>query len=273
VIPVGDSNRIRSTPWVTRLIILANVVLFLYMFTLPSDPDVVGTNRRGQDLAEVFRDIPNCYGLETFDTEADRFICKYAFQPKEFFDTVSGDSGLNGEERRSALLAIIASMFMHGGWLHIIGNMLFLWVFGDNIEDRLGHAVFFLFYLLAGMVAAFIQGMIDPQSVVPILGASGAVAGVLGAYLVWFPGATIRVVIPFFILIFIPIPIPAWIMIGVWFLQNLLAGYATIADAAAPGQSVAWFAHIGGFLFGILIAALAGSRPHRGAHDRHFERS
>ena len=263
MIPVGDSNRIHSTPWVTRLIILANVVLFIYMFTLPSDPEVVGQNRRGQDLAEVRVDVPGCYGLETFDTEADRFICKYAFQPKEFFDTVSGDSGLDQPDRRAALFAIIASMFMHGGWLHIIGNMLFLWVFGDNIEDRLGHVVFFLFYLLAGIVAAFIQGAIDPDSVVPVLGASGAVAGVLGAYLLWFPGATIRVVIPFFVLIFIPLPIPAWIMIGVWFVQNLLAGYATIADAAEPGQGVAWFAHIGGFLFGMLVAAIAGRRPYR----------
>jgi membrane associated rhomboid family serine protease len=89
------------------------------------------------------------------------------------------------------------------------------------------------------------------------------VAGVLGAYLLWFPGATVRVVIPFFVLIFIPLPIPAWIMIGVWFVQNLLAGYATIADAAEPGQGVAWFAHIGGFLFGMLVAAIAGRRPYR----------
>jgi hypothetical protein len=104
--------------------------------------------------------------------------------------------------------------------------MLFLWVFGDNIEDRLGHVVFFLFYLLAGIVAAFIQGAIDPDSVVPVLGASGAVAGVLGAYLLWFPGATIRVVIPFFVLIFIPLPIPAWIMIGGWIRDNRRRGRA-----------------------------------------------
>ena len=263
MIPVGDSNRTHSTPWVTRLIILANIVLFIYMVTLPSDPDVVGRNSQGEELAEVFDDIPGCYGLETFDTEADRFICEYAFQPQEFFDTASGESDLEGNERWLALFAIISSMFLHGGWLHIIGNMLFLWVFGDNIEDRLGHAVYFIFYLLAGVVASLIQGFIDPESVVPVLGASGAVAGVLGAYLLWFPRATIRVVIPFFILIFIPLPIPAWIMIGVWFVQNLLAGYATIADAAAPGQGVAWFAHIGGFLFGMLIAAFAGRRPYR----------
>lgn len=248
----------------TYAIILVNFAVFLYMVMLPASPEVVAQDRRGHDLARVYDDLPGCYGFETFDTEADRFICKWAFQPDEFFDTATGDSGLEGEQRWAALLAIVTAMFMHGGWLHILGNMLFLWVFGDNIEDRLGHLAFFLFYLVAGVVATIIQGVIEPASVVPVLGASGAVAGVLGAYLIWFPGATVRVVIPLFILIFIPLPIPAWIMIGVWFAQNLLAGYATIADAAAPDQGVAWFAHIGGFVFGMAVAWLAGRRPSRG---------
>ena len=263
MIPIGDSNKRRITPWVTYAIILVNFAVFLYTFSLPNDPEVVGQNRRGQDLAELYDDLPHCYGLETFDTDADRFICKYAFQPREFFDTVSGDSPASDNDRWVAILAIITSMFMHGGWLHILGNMLFLWVFGDNIEDRLGHLVYLVFYLLAGAAAALIQGFIDPDSIIPVLGASGAVAGVLGAYLVWFPGATVRVIIPFFVLIFIPLPVPAWIMIGLWFAQNLLAGYATIAQAAAPDQGVAWFAHIGGFLFGMLIAILAGRKPAR----------
>jgi membrane associated rhomboid family serine protease len=185
-------------------------------------------------------------------------------QPQEFFDSVTGNSPFTGEDRWIPVLAIVTSIFMHAGWLHIIGNMLFLWVFGDNIEDRLGHAVYLVFYLLAGIVASFIQAAMEPESVVPVLGASGAVAGVLGAYLLWFPTATIRVVIPFFILIFIPLPIPAWIMIGVWFAQNLLAGYAAVADATeGAGGGVAWFAHLGGFAFGALVAWLAGSRPRR----------
>lgn len=259
MIPVGDTNHRHSTPWVTWLIIAVNVAVFLYMVGLASKPEVVRTDRRGREFAEVHTDLPDCYGLKAFDTPADRFICRYAFQPQEFFDAVAGRDDFPQEARGRALLAILTSMFLHGGWLHILGNMLFLWVFGDNIEDRLGHLVYLLFYLLAGATSAFIQGIIEPESVVPVLGASGAVAGVLGAYLLWFPTATIRVVIPFFILIFIPLPIPAWFMIGMWFVQNLLAGYATIADAADPGGGVAWFAHIGGFLFGMLIALAAGS--------------
>ncbi|MEO8539284.1 MAG: rhomboid family intramembrane serine protease [bacterium] len=260
MIPIGDNNRRRTRPWVNYTIILLNVAVFLYMFSLNATPPATQREEARQAVQQT-RTI--CYGYATYPTDADRFICKYAFQPKEFFDTLKGDSPVTGSDRIFAVLAIITSMFLHGGWLHIIGNMLFLWVFGDNIEDRLGHAAYLLFYLLAGIVAATVQGVIDPNTVIPVLGASGAVAGVLGAYLIWFPKATIRVVIPFFILIFIPLPIPAWIMIGAWFAQNLLAGYATIADAAAPDAGVAWFAHIGGFIFGMLIALLAGHRPRR----------
>lgn len=264
MIPVGDSNRRHTTPWVTYAIILLNFAAFIYMLTLPSDPEIVGQNRRGEDLVEVRSDLPGCYGLETVDTEADRFLCDYAFQPGEFFDSVTGETPESGGERWTALLSIVTAMFLHLGWLHILGNMLFLWVFGDNIEDRLGHFTYAAFYLLAGVVASFIQGALDPNSVVPVLGASGAVAGVLGAYLIWFPHATVRVVIPLFILIFIPIPIPAWIMIGLWFAQNLLSGYATVVSTATQAdQGVAWFAHIGGFIFGMVIAWMAGRRPRR----------
>ncbi len=260
VIPIGDSNRRRITPWVNYGIILANFAVFLYMLTLNASPPPTGREQSRQ-LVQQTQTI--CYGYATYPTDADRFICKYSFQPREFFDTVSGDSPVTGTDRTIAVLSIVTALFLHGGWIHILGNMLFLWVFGDNIEDRLGHLLYLAFYLIAGVLACLVQGMLDPNSVVPVIGASGAVAGVLGAYLLWFPGATVRVVIPFFILIFIPIPVPAWIMIGLWFVQNLLAGYATIADAASPGGGVAWFAHIGGFLFGMLVALLAGRRPHR----------
>lgn len=233
--PIGDDNRDRlHRPIVTYLLIALNVAVFLYMLTLQG---------RAQDV----------------------FVYKWGVIPARFTHPAAFQAA-NPAINSSLYLTLFTAMFIHGGWLHIGGNMLFLWVFGDNIEDRLGHVVYFLFYLLAGIVAAFIQGAIDPDSVVPVLGASGAVAGVLGAYLIWFPGATIRVVFPFFILIFIPLPVPAWIMIGVWFAQNLLAGYATIAEAAAPDQGVAWFAHIGGFVFGMVIAILAGRKPARGRY-------
>lgn len=254
MIPVGDSPRTRRTPLVNYAIILANVAMFIWMLTL--DTTFLGTPRQQAQAVAAQADSV-CYTFLTAPTEIDHFYCRWSLQPREFFDAVRGDAApvQNPQPRWEILLTIITSMFLHGGWLHIAGNMLFLWVFGDNVEDLLGHRRYLLFYLAAGAFACLVQGALSPESVVPVLGASGAVAGVLGAYLLWFPRATVRVVIPFFILIFIPIPVPAWLMIGLWFAQNLLSGYATIASAASPATGVAWFAHIGGFLFGMLVAA------------------
>ena len=253
MIPVGDSPRRHRTPWVNYAFILINIGVFIYMVTLTAD--LVGTDAQlQQDFEEQTAGV--CYGFRVPPSQADRFVCEWAFQPREFFDAADGEADLGGQDRWAVLFTVITSMFMHGGWLHIAGNMLFLWVFGDNVEDRFGHLRYAIFYLFAGAIAALIQGLIDTDSLVPVLGASGAVAGVLGAYIVWFPKATVNVVIPFFILIFIPIPVPAILMIGLWFVQNLLSGYATIADAAAPDQGVAWFAHIGGFLFGMFTVLL-----------------
>jgi membrane associated rhomboid family serine protease len=146
-------------------------------------------------------------------------------------------------------------VYLHAGFLHILGNMLFLWVFGDNVEDRLGHLGYLLFYSAAGVVASLAQGVIDTDSVVPNVGASGAVAGVLGAYIVYFPKATVTTLIPIAIIL-IPFPIPAWIMIGIWFLQNLLSGFATLATVDAGDGGIAFFAHIGGFVFGAVVVLL-----------------
>lgn len=263
MIPVGDSPRSRSTPWVNYAIILVNVAAFLWMFSLSTEPAPARA-----EAARQFREqtAGECYGYETAPTGIDRFICTYSLQPKEFMDNLRGEPAGPAPDRRVILFSIVTAIFLHGGWLHILGNMLFLWVFGDNVEDRLGHIPYLLFYLCAGIAASFVQIGFHPDSVTPVIGASGAVAGVMGAYIVHFPHATIRVVIPFFILIFIPIPVPAWVMIGVWFLQNLVSGYATLAEAANPGAGVAWFAHIGGFLFGVLAAWLfAGRRRTPGA--------
>jgi membrane associated rhomboid family serine protease len=138
--------------------------------------------------------------------------------------------------------------------------MLFLWVFGDNVEDRLGHERFLGFYLLGGIVASLTQGLLEPGSLIPVIGASGAVASVLGAYLLFFPRATVQAVIPFFLLVFLPFRIPAVLMIGLWFAQNLLSGYFALTSAADPSQGVAWFAHIGGFLFGLAAAWVVAGR-------------
>lgn len=260
VIPIGDSTRSRTTPWVTYAVILFNVAIFIRMLTL-STAMPASQAAQVRDFREQTASV--CYGFRTLPTELDRFICRWGFQPEEFLDNAKGESEAPGASRVEVLISIITSMFLHAGWLHILGNMLFLWVFGDNIEDRLGHARYLLFYLLAGVAAAFLQSAADPGSVVPVVGASGAVAGILGAYLVYYPRATISVVIPFFVLIFIPLPVPAVVMIGVWFLQNLLAGLATISDAATPDSGVAFFAHIGGFLFGVAVAAIFGRRQRR----------
>lgn len=251
MIPIGDNSRRRTTPWVTYGIILLNVAVFIYLLNLPAtsprDPRLFN-----QELGAQAEGV--CYRMRVAPSEANRFICKWAWQPKEFFDNLAGRSDVPQPDRPQILVTILTALFIHGGWLHIFGNMIFLWVFGDNVEDRLGHFAFLVFYLVSGIVASLVQGLIDPTSLVPVLGASGAIAGVLGAYLLFFPRAMVRVVIPFFFLILIPIPVPAILMIGLWFLQNLFSGVATISSAAAPDQGTAWFAHIGGFVFGMLIA-------------------
>ena len=148
------------------------------------------------------------------------------------------------------ILTIFSSMFMHGGFTHIIFNMWFLWIFGDNIESVLGHKKYLLFYFLCGIGAALSQIQIDPESTIPMVGASGAIAGVLGAYLFRFPRATVHVLV--ILIVFITfIRVPAMIVIGFWFLSNLTAGIGTLGIEQTGGT--AWFAHIGGFISGVLF--------------------
>ncbi|MCC7364647.1 MAG: rhomboid family intramembrane serine protease [Dehalococcoidia bacterium] len=253
MIPVGDSPRTSRRPFVTWAIILVNVAVWVWVILL--DDTVTGTRIQVVQGAREQAQL-DCYGLQVAPTEREEAYCRWSLQPQEFFDNAAGELDYPVRSRGEIWFSILASMFMHAGWLHIAGNMLFLWVFGDNVEDRFGHLGFLLFWLASGIAAALTQAFIEPDSVVPIVGASGAVAGVLGAYIVFYPKATVNVVIPFFILIFIPIPIPAVIMIGLWFLQNLLAGFASVADETAVGGGVAFFAHIGGFLFGMLSVLL-----------------
>ena len=149
-----------------------------------------------------------------------------------------------------SILTIFSSMFMHGGFTHIIFNMWFLWIFGDNIESVLGHKKYLLFYFLCGIGAGLSQIQIDPESTIPMVGASGAIAGVLGAYLFRFPSATVHVLV--ILIVFITfIRVPAMIVIGFWFLSNLTAGIGTLGIEQTGGT--AWFAHIGGFISGVLF--------------------
>ncbi|MBT3216849.1 MAG: rhomboid family intramembrane serine protease [Candidatus Marinimicrobia bacterium] len=146
------------------------------------------------------------------------------------------------------VMNIFTSMFIHGGFAHIIGNMWFLWIFGDNVESALGHVRYIIFYFVCGIAAALLQVMIDPSSSIPMVGASGAIAGVLGAYMIRYPRARVHVFV--FIFIFITtIQIPAFYVLGFWFLMQLTSGLGTLGPDATGG--VAWFAHIGGFIAGI----------------------
>lgn len=169
----------------------------------------------------------------------------------EFSDPIAGNAfiysfGLVPAE--FGIMNIFTSMFLHGGIAHIIGNMWFLWIFGDNIESALGHARFIGFYLLCGIAAALLQVIIDPASAIPMVGASGAIAGVLGAYMIRYPKARVHVFV--FIFIFITtIKIPAFYVLGFWFLMQLTSGLGTLGLDTTGG--VAWFAHIGGFIAGI----------------------
>ncbi len=243
----------RTIPWVTTGIILLNVAVFVWSLTLETST-VDSSPELRRDIVEQTREA-SCYGFFAVPSESDRFVCTYGFQPAEFLDTVGGSTSSGGQSVPIVVATLFTAVFIHAGWMHLIGNMLFLWVFGDNVEDRLGHMVFLLFYLLGGAAASLAQTIADPNSVVPTVGASGAVAAVLGAYLWYFPRATVTVALLFFI--FIPIPVPAVLLIGFWFVQNLLAGIATINNAAGADAGIAWFAHIGGFAFGFLVA-LAG---------------
>jgi membrane associated rhomboid family serine protease len=176
------------------------------------------------------------------------FLRAYAFVPLRLFHPAAFDVGLGFN-----LFTIVFSMFLHGGWLHLIGNMWFLWVFGDNVEDALGHGRFLLFYLFCGFAAALAQALMDPFSKVPMIGASGAIAGVLGAYFVWFPWSRVKTLV--FLGFFVTMTeLPAPIFLVLWFAIQFFSGTLSLAAAGAAAGGVAWFAHVGGFLAGAVAA-------------------
>ena len=210
-LPLKDDNPTNTFPFVTVGLILANCFVFYHQLTLS---------------------LP----------AGQKFVFQWGAIP---YQIVYGEV-LYGPGLFPPVLTLFSSMFLHGGFLHLIGNMLYLWIFGNNIEDTLGHFRFLIFYLLVGLSAALVQVLSDPQSTTPMIGASGAVAGILGAYLLLFPQA--RILTLMFIFIFIRmIRIPALIVLGFWFLVQLLSitsGYET---------GVAFFAHIGGFVAGLIL--------------------
>jgi len=169
----------------------------------------------------------------------DPFILRWAFVPRRFLADPGG-----------GFLTVFTSMFMHGGWVHLGGNMLYLWIFGDNVEDRFGHLKFLVFYLLCGIAATFAQMAFNSGSNVPNLGASGAIAGVLGAYILLFPGARVRVLMGRSI-----VPVPALVVIGLWIVLQFVSGIGSITNRADTGGT-AYMAHIGGFVAGFVLTFL-----------------
>jgi membrane associated rhomboid family serine protease len=244
VIPVHDANPTQRTPWVTYALIAANVVVFL---RTPAVASVAGDTT----LAEL--------------CELRAFLEQWGAVPRELIHdrtpqvvptgrTAIGPQGpgcLLGPPGydKSPPLSVLTAMFLHGSWLHLLGNMLFLWIFGNNIEDRLGRVRFILFYLVCGYAAGYGFALANADSSDPLIGASGAVAGVLGAYLVLYPRVRVWALVPF--LLFIPLRLPAWAVLGFWFgLQAIYsAGYA-VAEAG----TVAYLAHVLGFTTGAVLA-------------------
>jgi membrane associated rhomboid family serine protease len=182
-------------------------------------------------------------------SQGDAFVERWAFVPSRFL-----------AHPETQFLTLFTSMFMHAGWVHILGNMLYLWIFGDNVEDRFGSGNFLIFYLLCGLGATFTQMAFSANSNVPNLGASGAIAGVLGSYILMFPRARVSVLMGAYI-----VPMSAFVVIGLWFVLQLFSGLATVTSAAQTG-GVAYMAHIGGFITGIVLTYVfsGGRRAYSG---------
>ncbi|CUT00075.1 rhomboid family intramembrane serine protease [Candidatus Chrysopegis kryptomonas] len=217
MIPLKDTIPSRTYPIVTVTLIVLNVLIFLFELSL------------GESLSEffdVFGVVPATY-FELKESVAPFLLIYYPF---------------------------LTSMFLHGGWMHLIGNMLYLWVFGDNVEDRLGHFKFLLFYLVCGFAAAYAHVYTNPHSEIPTVGASGAISGVLGAYFILFPHSRVITLIPIFFF-FDLIEVSAFFFLAFWFILQFFNGIASLGAASyATTGGVAWWAHIGGFITGALIA-------------------
>jgi membrane associated rhomboid family serine protease len=233
VIPIGDEDTGRpGIPYVNLAIIAINVVVFLYQLL---DPNF--TNGYSTVPAEITSgtDIVGQFQINTPDGS---FVIDEAAGPSPIW------------------LTLLTSMFMHGGWLHIGGNMLFLFIFGDNIEKAYGHAKYLAFYLVCGIIAGLAHVLSQPDSIIPSLGASGAISGVMAGYLVLFPTNRVRVLLALGVVLLRPIMVPAIVMIGLWALLQFVNGLGAIA-VTDQTSGVAYWAHIGGFIAGAVITLLA----------------
>ncbi|MEM8905307.1 MAG: rhomboid family intramembrane serine protease [Actinomycetota bacterium] len=246
MIPISDENPTHRPPVVTILLIVASVVVF---FGVQPQNDTQEDIRFTFEYAAIPCELSSGEPLSIDEVLAtlDRGDDRACGTERDGDDQVFPD--------KNVWLAVVISMFLHGSLLHLGGNMLFLWIFGNNIEDHLGHVRYLLFYLLSGGVATGAHAVMQLDSTVPLIGASGAVAGVMGAYLVWFPRARVRTFL-FLGFIFLFPRIPAWVMLSVWFVSQFFIG---------PDEGIAWLAHVGGFVFGAIVGVatrhLVTARP------------
>ena len=243
--PFHDDNPTQRTPLLTWTLIAVNVASFLWVGHLSKEDREQVAYQRGFVPARLT-------GLKDHKAVAVPAGQRLVRDPlgKQF---IQQRRILLPPEPRPILLSLLSCMFLHGGWMHLIGNMWFLWIFGNNVEDRLGSVPFLLLYVGGGLVASGCHWMTDPNSVVPVIGASGAVATILGAYAITWPWARIHTVVLLFVIITI-IDLPALLVLGFWFVAQLLAGRDALVQGADGG--VAWWAHVGGFVAGLILMPL-----------------
>lgn len=223
MVPLRDDNPTSSTPYVTYALILLNIIIFLFQITLP--PPAL-----------------------------QQFFDHWALVPVQLTSSFNGALSSPGAE----WITLVTSQFLHGGPVHVGGNMLYLWVFGNNIEDQLGKVKFVIFYLGCGVLAGLSQWVFAPLSDVPTVGASGAIAGVMGAYILRFPKANILTLVPLVFLI-TTIRVPALFFLGFWFIQQTFYGIASLGAEVNMGSGgIAYWAHAGGFVFGLILGPLLG---------------
>ncbi len=232
MIPIRDDAPRYSTPYVNYFLLALNVLVFLAMW--------IGVPAPAQQVVNVF-----------------------GFRPVRLTALVVGHNPAVGV---AGIVTIFTSMFMHAGWLHLIGNMWVLYSFGDNIEDYLGHFPYLLFYLVSGVAGTLLHTLLNPTSAVPNVGASGAIAGVMGAFFILFPSARVLTLVPFLFVFFIWLP--AWVVLGYWIVTQFLSGAATsIAYSNQTGGGIAFWAHVGGFVAGIALIKLFPAKRRRFRYD------
>jgi membrane associated rhomboid family serine protease len=245
VFPLKDNIPTDRTAFVTIALIAINVIAYFVLqkggiLSGPSDSGVI-------DYGAIPYEITHP-GEHCDLTTVGEILCE-------------GQAGVTGSppDQPPTILTVFSSMFMHGSILHLAGNMLFLWIFGNNVEDSMGRVRFVIFYLLGGLAALLGQTLIGPNAVIPTVGASGAIAAVLGGYILLYPKARVVTVI-FIIFFFTILELPALVVLGLWFVQQLAFGYFDLANPTGGGGGVAYFAHIGGFIFGLAAIKLFASR-------------